>query len=382
VLNLHILQIIEQWFPQIGGSEIHCLNLSKHLVKNGHKVTLIVRDIINNKTRFQKKVNYYNGNLKIYRVGIPSKFQNNIGRLLFIPFSLYYTFKLKHVDLIHCHTFTGGISGRLLTIFKKPVVLTVHTYHSKYWFSFQSFLKGLFYYTIEKLLFLYNSFNYMIVISRKICNQLIKKGISQDKFTFISNGVDLLQFDKVQITNSNSYILFIGRLEKVKGIFYLLEAFKNLNKINKEISLKIVGDGKLKNQIIKYIENNRLGDWVDLLGSLTGNNLIEIYKGAKLIVIPSINEGFPLVILEAWASKIPIISTKVGDIPKFLKNNINGILIPPKDPVQILEKIKLLLNNENLCKKITNEGYNLVKNQFSWKKIAKETINVYKKMLK
>ena len=100
VLNFHIIHIIEQWFPQVGGSEIHCLNLSKYLIKNGFKITLITRNIIKNRMRFKNKIELFDGKLTIYRVGIPSHFDNNFGRLLFIPFSIYRAIRIKKIDLI------------------------------------------------------------------------------------------------------------------------------------------------------------------------------------------------------------------------------------------------------------------------------------------
>ncbi|MHA1250445.1 MAG: glycosyltransferase family 4 protein [Candidatus Helarchaeota archaeon] len=382
VLNFHIIHIIEQWFPQVGGSEIHCLNLSKYLIKNGFKITLITRNIIKNRMRFKNKIELFDGKLTIYRVGIPSHFDNNFGRLLFIPFSIYRAIRIKKIDLIHCHTFTAGLSGIILKILKKPTILTIHAYHSSNWFKTNSFFSAIFYYFFEKIIIFHNFFNSIISVSYKIYKQIYNRTL-ENKLTYIPNGVDLSKFDSISKSAQNKpYILFIGRLENVKGIFYLLDAFLEITKIDKDIYLKIIGEGKLKKEINKYIIKNKLKSRIHLLGKITGNKLIHLYKNAKMLVIPSINEGLPLVILEGWASKIPIIATNVGDIPKYLKNNINGILIPPKNSIILYEKIKLLLNNDYLCKKLVENGYNLVKNKFSWDRITKDTINIYRKVLK
>jgi len=105
-------------------------------------------------------------------------------------------------------------------------------------------------------------------------------------------------------------------------------------------------------------------------------------------VLPSITdsqgntEGLGVVLLEAMACKLPVIASNIGGIPDIVNDGETGLLVPEKDTIGMSQSIIKLIENEDLRENLTFKGYNMVKEYFSWEKIAKDYIDIYKKVLK
>ena len=148
------------------------------------------------------------------------------------------------------------------------------------------------------------------------------------------------------------------------------------------IQLLIVGDGQEKHKLQGLIKNLHLSKNVKLLGEVKGPQLIKLYKSSHLFILPSIYEGQPLTLLEAWAAKLPVIVTKTGDCQYLVKNGQNGFLINDSNGLrEITEAIKKAIKNKNLGK-LGQNGYNFVKANFSWEKSADKTFKLYKDLIK
>ena len=175
-------------------------------------------------------------------------------------------------------------------------------------------------------------------------------------------------------------LVFSGRLVKNKGIFLLLKAARNFKSQIPNIKLVIVGSGPLENRIKKYIKKHKLEDNITFAGWLpTIEDLAKIYNQSKILVMPSFNEGGPRVTLEAMACKVPVITTKVGVMLDIIKHGENGLFIDWKAK-DIAEKILLLLQDENLRKKIAENGYNTVM-RFERKEAIKNYAESYLKLI-
>lgn len=200
------------------------------------------------------------------------------------------------------------------------------------------------------------------VINRKQTPEFLKKaGIPAEKIKYIpAFYIDLDVFFPQNLEKKYD-IVFSGRLVKNKGIFLLLEAIKRLKV--KSPKLIIIGSGPLENKIRKYIKKNKLEENVVFAGWVPGvEDVAKIYNQSKIMVMPSFNEGGPRITLEAMACKVPVITSKVGIMLDIIKDpstssgQANGLFIDwnAKD---IVEKILSLLNNDNLYKKIAENGY-------------------------
>ena len=163
-----------------------------------------------------------------------------------------------------------------------------------------------------------------------------------DKVVFTPNGVNT-SLCGVSINDRNKYrqhaglstdkkhLVFVGRLHKVKGVIYLLEAIKYLKqhcKLNFYTSL--VGDGPLSSEFSEYIIDNQLQDDVQLTGGATHKEVFQWIISADAMCLPSLMEGMPNVILEAHACGVPTLATRVGGLPELV-NDENGLLVKPED---------------------------------------------------
>jgi glycosyltransferase involved in cell wall biosynthesis len=157
-------------------------------------------------------------------------------------------------------------------------------------------------------------------------------------------------------------LLYTGRIEKVKGLFELLEAFWELRKERADIYLNFVGwesdEGKPNEKsLINRAEELGIREYVKFHGmKAVGEELNSMYRKSDIYVIPSYHEGFPRTIWEALANCIPVIATKVGGIPNSLTNGENAILIEPQNVNQIKDSINSLLLNSELRQKLIKGG--------------------------
>jgi glycosyltransferase involved in cell wall biosynthesis len=160
----------------------------------------------------------------------------------------------------------------------------------------------------------------------------------------------------------NIKLLFVGRIEKAKGIDELVEAFKQLRDNNYPVTLHLAGWDT--NEAQHYFEllniNSVTAKAWKYHGLLGGMDLFNLYRSCDIFVLPSHHEGFPRVIWEAMANSLPVIATKVGSIPFFLENRQNSILIEAGNQNQLIEAIIEIINIRDLRLKIICNAFDLV----------------------
>jgi glycosyltransferase involved in cell wall biosynthesis len=153
------------------------------------------------------------------------------------------------------------------------------------------------------------------------------------------------------------YLLFLGKIERRKGIWDMLDAIKiNKTHFEERIKLFVCGNGETE-KLENFIHDNVLDNLVEYKGWVANDEKIYLLSVADIYILPSYNEGLPISILEAMAYSLPIISTPVGGIPEIVTNNINGFLIEPGNGEQIKETIVKLLYDKNLRRKMGRISY-------------------------
>lgn len=172
-------------------------------------------------------------------------------------------------------------------------------------------------------------------------------------------------------------VLFTGRLTIYKGVEYLVRAAKDIKG-----EVLILGDGPDRPRLEKLISDLKLTN-VRILGYMSPKDEIsfkEFYSRADVYVAPSVwNEPLGLVILEAMAAKTPVVVTRTGGVGSMVKEGYNGFLVGKRNAKEIGEKVSLLLENEELCKKMGERSYQMVVTKFTWGKIANQFESIYKK---
>jgi len=172
----------------------------------------------------------------------------------------------------------------------------------------------------------------------------------------INNGVELSEFTGQKVKKSKQFtFLYVGRDHPSKGINFLRQAFKQVNKNFPQTRLKLVTKGKI-----------------------TGKRLAKIYLASSAFVLPSLVEGQPLTLLEAWAAKLPTVATRTPGVNEIASNNKNAILVKPGSSSSLVKAMMQILQMSRSARlKLGISGYNKVKKNFAWDKIAKKTFDIY-----
>lgn len=153
-------------------------------------------------------------------------------------------------------------------------------------------------------------------------------------------------------------LIFVGRLEKVKGLDTLLAAMEILKAEPLDIRLTIVGDGSLRSWLETELVSHGLSDRVDLTGPVPfGRELFDLYRSADIMVLPSYSEGLPLVLVEAMANSLPVIASAVGGIPEIVEHEKNGLMVPPGNPSELADAIRRLASSPELRARLATVAY-------------------------
>lgn len=196
----------------------------------------------------------------------------------------------------------------------------------------------------EKMFLLNRNIDYKtLAVSNYSMNEMIDKGYSKDKMSYIYNGIDIKSYNDSAIIKKNvKNINYIGRFTDQKGIDYLLEALTYFK--DSEINFRIYGKGEKEELIKDFIKKNDLKN-VQLKGYIPADEVINVLHDTDVLLLPSIDEGFPYILVEAVASGVPCIATDVGGVSEII-NNENGIIIKPKKVDLIIDAINEMINTD------------------------------------
>ena len=217
-------------------------------------------------------------------------------------------------------------------------------------------------------------------INKKIRIVVIPNGVDVENFSKEYSYGELSELaDRLGIKPGEKVITSVSRLVPKNGIDILIEAFHVLNSKFKiqNSKLLIIGDGPEKKNLELQISNLKLIGNVIFAGSVNHTDLPKYLKISDVFVRPSRSEGLGSAFLEAMVAGLPVIGTKVGGIPDFLKNKETGLFTKVDDPEDLAEKINLILSNIELREKIIKNAKELVVQKYDWDKIAGEFRELY-----
>ncbi len=373
-----ILIFIEVWKPFIGGGQIFTEYLINGLVKNhNYSVTMITRKLrINDKIYDSNEIN--KGHLEIYRLGYLTKIDSIIGKLSWIFHSFFFAFNISF-SLIHSMPNLGALPGKLLSsIKKKPIVFSIQgsTYQLKTnRYNFVKRIKNYFLKIIQLKI------NYDCVITDN--SQLIQLFPKKRKAHFITNGVDINKFYSLNKKRSKFKIISVGRLHPQKGFLYLIKSLQYVVKNNNNIELSIIGSGNQLDRLTYEVRKLSLEKYIKFLGDISYEKLPKYYSNSDLFVLPSLFEGQPLSLLEAWASSLPVLVTDCGENINMVKNNINGWIVPSKNAYALSDKLNHILSlPSKTIKQVGANGRDLVTEKYGWDTKINLIQDIYKKHIK
>lgn len=210
--------------------------------------------------------------------------------------------------------------------------------------------------------------DYLIAPSSHVYETCVLQGVPKDKITIIPFGVDIHRFKPIEKKDKVFRIIYVGAVSVNKGIYYLLEAFKQLDLPNSEFVLIGRLQSEFKPIITKYdglfqhishVPNDQLKNW---------------YGNSSVFAFPSLTEGFAMVINEAMACGLPSIVTE--NAGGYVRDNMDGFVIPIRDIETLKEKILFFYENEDRRKEMGKSARKRVE-QFTWKKYGQKLIQFY-----
>lgn len=204
-----------------------------------------------------------------------------------------------------------------------------------------------------------------------------KKTAPQKPYFIFPTFTDLDLFLREAESGTDKFILFAGQLEKVKGVEYLIEAFAELANDFPDFKLIIAGDGSELSNLRLQVSNFKLQEKVEFKGRLSLRETKDIMKKCRCLVLPSLSEGLPRVLLEAMALGKPVVGSAVGGIPELIKDRENGFLFEKGNVDDLAKKLKILLADKDLAVEMGRIGRSFVRENFSNEKYTEN----YLKML-
>jgi glycosyltransferase involved in cell wall biosynthesis len=201
------------------------------------------------------------------------------------------------------------------------------------------------------------------ILSNALYHRYSKRGLHvYPALTSLVSEKDIVnRWDTCQ--GSPIHILYAGYLTGEKGLPILLEAFEELLKRH-PVALTLAGDGPLRPELEELVKRRGLADHVTFTGFLPYQELInQLFDRADIFVLPSLSEGVPKVIFEAKARGLPIVATRVGGVPDFISDEINGLLVPPGSSPALCQAMERIITNGELRRRIIKGAVESVRNE-------------------
>ena len=390
--------------PEIGGKTVggvatHVWDLSRHLAKRGHEVAILADNFPDPPEIpvIKEGVKIYGFSKTIVLKHLPSVLLNPItiyklkkhlkdlmGITGVIANFCYYKYVLHHFspDVIHVHHLESRFPFAYhVTNGCVPIVVTVHSFSSiKVSTSEQN---QRYYKLIAKNLKLSQNLIFVSNSLKAECKQLF--GGLKARAWIVNNPIDTAKYcliDKnkarrrIGLSDETPILLFVGKLNKAKGIYTLLEAVKLLKEKEKKSKLIIIGDGPERKGVQDFVLKNTLQNMIRLEGRKEPFELLYYYNAADLFVMPSLSESFGIVFIEAMACGVPAIGTDIISEEVIPSENF-GFRVPLNDSKALADTIERALN-----KKWDNSVIIQYARSFSWEKKITEYEEIYKNVLK
>jgi len=391
---MKILSVISLGFAN-GGAENGLIVTDEELRSRGHETKVFASDIASDKQKFS------DFEFKHINVNNPMKF---IHHLFYLESFLKFRKVLKDYapDVVHLHTM-GEASPSVIFLLKNiPTILTIHgpemympdlglwAFPSEYFrdgvytkanLTLVGWIYYIYFCQIQRFVYKLAFRNVDLFIS--VSDYFRKNTPDLKPNCTVYNGSKLFNYQPIKHTKK---ILFVGRLEKYKGVQFLIEAIPAVIKNQPDARFIIVGDGVFKDQLMKRVAELQIEPFVQFIVWIKQDELETYYGEADIVIVPSLwPEAFGRVGIEAFSVGRPVVGTNWGGIPEWLTDGQNGFLVEPGDAAAIAEKVKRLLSDKELLETFgenarrASEKYTVSRHVDQIEAIYNDVINQYKK---
>ena len=367
-------------FLRRGGVTIYAKYLVKHLKRD-------LIEIINLKEISKQSID-------ILKEHSDSSIREKIKSRFFLTlFSLLFPFRIliHSVDIIHANPSFRPIplirdSYFILwaALLRRKIVVTIHgwDYNLEQKMLSCKYLSRIFALT-------YNLADVIFVLSEDFKKSLLKLGI-KTKIIVETNMVDDNPILENSIENNmkqkpfkkNIIILFLARIEKTKGIYEAINAFKIVSQKFYNITLFIAGSGTELESVKKFVKEQKISH-IEFLGYVSGNKKTEVFFNSDIYLFPTYyKEGLPISVLEAMYFGLPVITRRVGGLKDFFINGKHGFITDSKDPKIFASYLEKLILDKDLRMKMSQFNHNYAKNNFAASKVVQRIERIYLDLFK
>ena len=286
--------------------------------------------------------------------------------------AVYVGLRLQDLGIDHVHAHFAGMAARTAFWIAKFFPITFSfTAHANDIFAPRKFEIGL-----DKLV----EAARVIITETNYSEKFLQERFPEcaDRIHRVYNGLSLAEFRRANFSSDPPLIVAIGRLIVKKGFANLIRACALLFEHGRPFRCEIFGEGPLENQLRAQIEESGLKELVQLPGPKPQHQLRERLAAANVFVLPSVPEAeggmdnLPTVVMEAMATGLPVISTRVGGIPEMVIDNETGFLVRPDDPVALADAIEKVINDRSLGQKLGQAGHGRAQTLFSIEKNVRD----------
>ncbi|PKV63218.1 glycosyltransferase family 4 protein [Pontibacter ramchanderi] len=214
-------------------------------------------------------------------------------------------------------------------------------------------------------------------------------GFSAEDVSVINRGIPIQQIDKASarqrvrssygLAAQDQIIVHVGNFSPEKNHAFLIDVMEKLRAANPSLKLLLLGEGLLEDEIKAKVRDRRLSDTIFFGGF--NSSVQDVIAGCDLFALCSLIEGVPGVILEAAAQKVPAIAVNVGGVSEVVRDGVTGVLVQDHDSDTFAENILSLLRDKSRMEKLSNAGFEMVKEEYDPKTNVHKFINLYKSLL-
>lgn len=286
----------------------------------------------------------------------------------------------KNIHLIHTHLYHANMYGRIAALISKiPAVVTEHNVYPMY-----KFKRRIINWLLAK------KTNKIIAVSNMVKDYIVSRDwIAPSGVEVVYNGIDIAAFDssigkkeareRLGLDKDTPLIGIVARLSRQKGHVYLFRAMAMIREEVPDARLIVVGSGPLEQSLKEEVSMLGIDSAVSFLGAR--RDVPVILKAMDLFVLPSMWEGFPVALLEAMASGLPVVAASVGGVGEVVKDGETGFLVQPKDEESLGRRIISLLEDEEKSLEFGANGKRLVEGKFSSVSMVKHLEYIYNSVI-
>jgi len=376
---MKIAFVYDAVYPWVkGGAEMRIYELGKRLSARGHEVHIFGVKWWEGENTFEYEGMILHGVCKARNLYVNGR--RSISEAIIFAMKLFPALRKENFDLIDVSVFPyfSCFTVKVVSVFKKvPSVFTWHEVWDDYWYEYLG-RAGIFGLLVEKVVSKLSRNN--VAVSKWTKGRLEGLGVPEERITVISNGIDLNKISGIEPNweknpmglECKAYdLIFAGRLIKEKNVDLLIKAVAFLKADFPYIRCCIVGDGPEKLALVELAKKTGVYENIEFAGFQEYGTLIGKIKASKMLVLPSSREGFGMVVIEAFACGIPVVTVraKYNAAQGLVENGVDGFVVE-LDEREIAKAVIKIIGNTSRSKKASEAALRKADN-YDWEEIVK-----------